>query len=87
MFVIKNINISSSLQSTELQVVGSISAANLASGECTIDHLILSESLKVNETTLPVNTLENIQYLDISSSLTCGTHLSSAITSLSTVHY
>ena len=70
MFVVKSINNNSSLNSTDLQVVGSISAANLASGTCTIDNLILVESLKANNTTLTTNQLENVQYLDISSSLT-----------------
>ena len=70
MFVVKSINNNSSLNSTDLQVVGSISAANLASGTCTIDNLVLIESLKANETTLTTNQLENIKYVDISSALT-----------------
>ena len=72
MFVVKNINNNSSLRSTDLQVVGNISAANLASGECTIDKLILTESLKVNDISLSLNQLENIKHLDISGSLTAS---------------
>ena len=73
MFVVKNINNNnSSLRSTDLQVVGNISAANLASGECTIDKLILTDSIKVNDISLSLNQLEKIKFVDISGSLTAS---------------
>ena len=60
MFVIKNINNQSGLQS-----IGEITVANLATGETTLDRVTVLTS--INDIT--TSQLSKIQYLDISSNL------------------